>query len=49
MTAFEFTAKLREEFESLLRGPGITWNLNGVMNTLDKAVALVALKHLDDK
>lgn len=47
MTTFEFTAELREQFTTLLQGPGVTWNLKGIENQFDKAVALVALRNLD--
>ena len=35
---------LREEFEAVLTGPGVTWNLKGILNAYDKAMAKTAFR-----
>jgi len=44
MSPYETCKILREELEALLKGPGVTWNLKGVLNQYDKAVASTAFR-----
>lgn len=39
--------QLRYEFEQKLKGPGVTWNKDGVLHTFDRAVAAAALWYAD--
>jgi len=35
---------LRIELEKVLAGPGVTWNMKGILNAYDKALAVTAFK-----
>lgn len=41
---YDLTQLLRSELATLLRGPGITWNLAGILQTYDRACAITAFK-----
>ena len=49
MNSFELVTAVRKRFRELLQGPGIAWNLNGVTQAFDVAVAEVALKSINSK
>ena len=47
MTNFDMIGLVRQQFVELLKGPGVTWNKQGIEHVFDKAVATMALKALD--
>ena len=49
MTNFDMIGLLRQQFVEILKGPGVSWNKQGIEHTFDKAVAAMALKALDQK
>lgn len=38
----ELTDILRTELEKILAGPGVTWNMKGILNAFDRATAKTA-------
>ena len=44
---FAMSDMLRDELEKTLQGPGVTWNLKGMMTVYDRAVAKVAFQIMD--
>jgi len=41
---YEMSQILRDELKAVLQGPGMTWNLHGILNAYDRAVAATAFK-----
>lgn len=44
VTHFEMSKILRDELRVILQGPGVTWNLNGILNAYDRATAATAFR-----
>lgn len=46
-TYYEMSKLLREELKLVLQGPGVTWNLNGILSAYDRATAAASAKIVD--
>ena len=44
LSHLEMSNILRDELATVLQGSGITWNLKGILNAYDRAVAVTAFK-----
>ena len=45
----EMSKILRDELKNVLQGPGITWNLHGILNAFDRAMSATAWKVTDQE
>ena len=44
LSHLEMSTILREELKATLQGPGITWNMKGVLNAFDRALVKTAFR-----